>query len=314
MLTLPDADDTPLLDISGSAVAFRSSVETFVDLIAFERLLEPLAASLNEPAAGEPGDDVIARIRNAVALYRGDFLEDCYDDWTLYERERLRELYLGALRRLLAHDMAVQAHDAALQTALRLVHADPLREEAHRDLMRLYYLLGRAADALRAYEQCRKILDEDLGVEPDPATVNLYEEIGSLQQRRAWERERVAAPIGGGDRATLPEPPLVGRQEQRAELMDAVELAIAGAGGMLLVAGEAGLGKSRMLREVAAGAEWRGAQASWGRGREDAQALPFGALRDALAAAITPARARQLAETMSPYTLSILALLLPDLA
>jgi DNA-binding SARP family transcriptional activator len=314
LLTLPEANDTPLLDISGNAVTFRPNAETFVDLIAFERLLGPLAASLDEPLAGALNDDLISQMRDAVALYRGDLLEDCYDDWTLYERERLRERYLGALRRLLAHDIATQANDTALQTALRLVHADPLREEAHRDLMRLYYLLGREADALRAYEQCRKILDEELGVEPDPATISLYEEIRSLQQRRAWERERMATPSDSSATAALPEPPLVGRQEQRAMLMDAVELAIAGAGGMLLVAGETGLGKSRLLREVAAGATWRGAQVSWGRGREDAQALPFGALRDALAAAITPARLRQLAGSMSPYSLGGLALLLPELA
>jgi predicted ATPase/DNA-binding SARP family transcriptional activator len=314
LLTPPDAAETALLDISGSVVAFRPSPDTFVDLLAFERLLQPIASNLDEPAAAHQSDEVIGQIREATALYRGDILEECYDDWTLYERERLRELYLGALRRLLAHDMATQAYDAGLQTALRLVRADPLREEAHRDLMRLYYLLGREADALRAYEHCRKILDEELGVEPDPATISLYEEIHSLQQRRAWEQARMLGGAPAGTPASQPEPPLVGRQEQRAELMDAVEMAIAGAGGMLLVAGEAGLGKSRMLREVAGGAEWRGAQVSWGRGREDAQALPFGALRDALASAISPTRARQLAETVPPYSLGTLTLLLPDLA
>jgi DNA-binding SARP family transcriptional activator len=315
LLTQPGAQDTPLLDISGAAVAFRPDPNTFVDLIAFERLLQPVAGRLDDPDI-ETAVDLIEPMREAVALYRGDFLEDCYDDWTLFERERLRELYLGTLRRLLACDMSAQAYAAALQTALRLVRADPLREEAHRDLMRLYYLLGREADALRAYEQCARILDEELGVEPDPATVSLYEEIRSLQQRRAWEQARLAPPAGAEAvaPAALPEPPLVGRPEQRAELIDAVEQAIAGAGGMLLLAGEAGLGKSRMLREVAAGAEWRGAHVSWGHGREDAQALPFGALREALAAAITPARARQLAEMISPYTLSTLTLLLPSLA
>src|SRR5262245_12428688 len=313
LLTQPGAQDTPLLDISGAAVAFRPTSDTFVDLIVFERLLQPIANRLDDLAT-TPADDAIGPMREAVALYRGDFLEDCYDDWTLFERERLRELYLGTLRRLLASDMSTQAYAAALQTALRLVRADPLREEAHRDLMRLYYLLGREADALRAYEQCCKILDEELGVEPDPATVSLYEEIRSLQQRRVWEREQLVAPPTGGDPAMLPEPPLVGRQEQRAELLDAVELAIAGAGGRLLVAGEAGMGKSRLRREVATGAAWRGAQVSWGQGREDAQALPFGALRDALATAITPARARQLADAISPYTLGALALLLPELA
>jgi DNA-binding SARP family transcriptional activator len=316
LLTQPGAADTPLLDISGAAVAFRPAPDTFVDLIAFERLLQPFASRLDDPAG--IGDDAIGLMREAISLYRGDFLEDCYDDWTLFERERLRELYLGTLRRLLTCDMNAQAYAAALQTALRLVRADPLREEGHRDLMRLYYLLGREADALRAYEQCAKLLDEELGVEPDPATVSLYEEIRSLQQRRAWEQTRLDAPApmsaDAAVSAALPEPPLVGRPEQRAELIDAVELAIAGAGGMLLLAGEAGQGKSRMLREVAAGAEWRGAHVSWGRAREDAQALPFGALREALAAAITPARARQLAETISPYALGTLALLLPDLA
>ncbi len=316
LLTQPGAADTSLLDISGAAVAFRPAPDTFVDLITFERLLQPYASRLDDPAA--IGDDAIGPMREAIALYRGDFLEDCYDDWTLFERERLRELYLSTLRRLLAYDMNAQAYAAALQTALRLVRADPLREEAHRELMRLYYLLGREADALRTYDQCAKLLDEELGVEPDSATVSLYEEIRSLQQRRAWEQAHLdtLAPASADDTspAALPEPPLVGRPEQRAELIDAVELAIAGAGGMLLLAGEAGLGKSRMLREVAAGAEWRGAHVSWGRAREDAQALPFGALREALAAAITPPRARQLAKTISPYALGALALLLPDLA
>src|SRR5262249_37454252 len=155
------------------------------------------------------------------ALYRGDFLEDCYDDWTLFERERLRELYLGTLRRLLASDMSTQAYAAALQTALRLVRADPLREEAHRDLMRLYYLRGREADALRVYEQCTNPLAEGLGVERDPAPVSLYEEIRSLQQRRTWEQARLAMPTpataGAVPPSALPEPPLVGRPEQRAE-------------------------------------------------------------------------------------------------
>jgi DNA-binding SARP family transcriptional activator len=318
LLTPPGAADTPLLDISGAAVAFRPAPDTFVDVIAFERLLQPIASRIDDPVTA-PADDTIGQMREAITLYRGDFLEDCYDDWTLFDRERLRELYLSALRRLLACDIDAKAYEAALQTALRLVRADPLREESHRDLMRLYYLLGRETDALRAYEQCSRLLDEELGVEPDPATISLYEEIRSLQQRRAWEQARLAvdapAPAASGTGvAALPEPPLVGRPEQRAELMDAVEQAIAGAGGMLLVAGEAGLGKSRMLREIAAGAEWRGAHISWGRGQEGAQALPFGALREALAAAITPTRARQLAEALSPYSLGALALLLPDLA
>jgi len=308
LLTPPGADDTALLIIAGDTVTFRPDAATWVDVIAFERSL---------PAPADAADErQIAAMRSAITLYRGDFLEDCYDDWALYERERLRERYLGVSRQLLSHYFTTRAYDAGLQMALQLVRADPLREDAHRDLMRLYYLLGREADALRAYEQCCTVLDQELGVEPDPETLSLYEEIVALQRRRAWEhiQTRGAATTALTLGPSVPRDlPFVGRQEQRAEIMDAVEVAIAGDGGMLLIAGMAGIGKSRLLREVAAGAEWRGAQVSWGHGREDAQALPFGALREALAAALTPARARGLALLLAPHTLSVLVLLLPQL-
>ena len=81
----------------------------------------------------------------------------------------------------------------------------------------------------------------------------------------------------------------------------------------MLLAGEAGQGKSRLLREVAAGAAWRGAQVSWGRGREDAQARPFGALHEALREGLTPIRARRLAELLPARTLDTLLPLLPEL-
>jgi len=63
--------------------------------------------------------------------------------------------------------LAKQAYDLALQSALRLVQVDPLREEGHRALMRLYHLLGRTDDALRAFAHCRGLLDSEL--EPQPA-------------------------------------------------------------------------------------------------------------------------------------------------
>ena len=162
LLIPPGQTDTPALLIAGDTVAFRPNLSTWVDLIAFEQALH------DRKGVDEDADE---RLRAAVELYRGDFLEDCYDDWVLYERERLREQYLSALQRLLAADQQRQAYDLALQSALRLVQADPLREEAHRALMRLYYLLGRTDDALRVFAQCRTLLDTELGVEPEAETL-----------------------------------------------------------------------------------------------------------------------------------------------
>jgi DNA-binding SARP family transcriptional activator len=302
LLTPPGQADTPALAIAGDTVMFRPESTIWVDLIDFERRLR---------LAERPGEDAIDHLRAAVALYRGDFLEECYDDWALYERERLRERYLGALQRLLEQDQARGAHDLALESALRLARADPLREETHRSLMRLYHLLGRTDDALRAFEQCRAALQAELGIEPEPETLSLYEELAALWQRRGGAEDR-ADPASAA--LILHEAPLVGRQDARAEVMDAVEGALAGAGGLVLVLGEAGQGKSRLLHEVAAGAAWRGAQVSWGRGREDAQAHPFGPLRDALLALLTPARARQIAPLLPAHALAPLLPLLPELA
>lgn len=296
MLVPPGRDETAAFVLGGDTVTFRPDADIWVDLIAFEQWLQPPYA---DPAP----------LRAAVELYRGDFLEECYDDWALYERERLRERYLGALQYLLDYDQSRQAYDQALQSALLLVRADPLREVAHRALMRLYYLLGRDADALRVFEQCRAALQAELGVEPEPETQSLYDELVALQQRRAGAPAQANEPRF----AISNDVPFVGRQSARAEVMDAVEQALVGAGGLVLVAGVAGQGKSRLLHEAADGAAWRGAQVSWGRGREDAQALPFGPLREVLAAALTPARARQLAELLPAATLNALSPLLPEL-
>lgn len=306
LLMPPGLDETPTLAIAHDTVTFRSDPSTRVDLLVFEQQIR---------LAERPDAAEVALLREAIALYRGDFLETCYDDWALYERERLRESYLSALQRLLAYDQERRAYDLALESALRLVRADPLREEAHRALMRLYYLLGREADALRAYEQCSAALREELGVEPEPETLSLYEEIAAMWRRRTGAPQQLGGqPPEAMKFAIAADLPFVGRQAARSEVMDAIEGALAGAGGMVLVAGAAGQGKSRLLREVATGAEWRGAQVSWGGAREDAQALPFGPLREALEQALTPLRARQVADLLPAHTMISLLPLLPRLA
>jgi DNA-binding SARP family transcriptional activator len=307
LLTAPGQDEPATLSIAGDAVTFRADASTWVDIIAFEQYLLPLRNATQ---------DDVESLRAAVELYRGDFLEDCYDDWALYERERLREQYLSALQRLLAQDQERRAYDLALQSALRLAQADPLREEVHRALMRLYYLLGREGDALRAFEHCRAVLEAELGIEPEAETLSLYEELVAIQQRRAGVTAQSVGALAEQSIhvAISNDLPFVGRQAARAEVMDAVEQALAGAGGLALLTGAAGQGKSRLLREIASGAEWRGAQVSWGGGREDAQALPFGALREALTAALTPLRARQVAAIVPVATLGALLPLLPNLA
>src|SRR5262249_61629602 len=125
----------------------------------------------------------------AAALYRGELLEGLalqeapFEEWLLAERERLRELALEALAKLLRHRRAAGATEAAVQTALRLLVLDPLQEPVHRTLMRLYSQMGRRAAALRQYQICVAALQRELRTEPEDETRALYQQV--LQRQPA---------------------------------------------------------------------------------------------------------------------------------
>jgi DNA-binding SARP family transcriptional activator len=100
------------------------------------------------------------------AMLGGELLPDWYDDWLLFERERFRQISLHALEALA--ERLVRSGDAvrALEAALSAVRAEPLRESAHRVLIRVHLAEGNRGEAVRQYEVCRRLLRERLGVEP----------------------------------------------------------------------------------------------------------------------------------------------------
>ncbi len=150
-----------------------------VDVAAFAR-------RVSEGSAGS--------LEEAAALYRGEFLEDlhvnevAFQDWVGGERERLRELAVEALARLLQHQRRSSAVEPAIQTALRLLRLDRTQEVVHRTLIRLYTRQGRRAEALRQYHACVGVLRGELGVEPEPETVRLRRELLQPAARRFADR------------------------------------------------------------------------------------------------------------------------------
>jgi DNA-binding SARP family transcriptional activator len=113
-------------------------------------------------------------LRAAVQLYRGDLLENWYQDWCLLERERLQNMYLASLDKLMDYCEAQPAYEDGIAFGEQILRSDRARERTYRRLMRLYYLAGDRTGALRQYEHCAAALNQELGVRPAGRTIALY--------------------------------------------------------------------------------------------------------------------------------------------
>jgi len=131
------------------------------------------ATQLSEPQAKQ--------LKDAVALYRDDLLTGWYQDWVLFERERLQNEYLLLLDKLIAYSELHHEYEQSQTYAGNILRYDPARERTHRQLMRLYYLSGDRTAALRQYERCVGALRRELGVTPERRTVDLYQQIKADQ-------------------------------------------------------------------------------------------------------------------------------------
>ena len=176
----------PNLIVEPHSITFNLEAPHQVDVTIFQAAIEGSTAL--EPTDLERD---LAPLRQAVNLYGGEFLEGFYvknalsfEEWVLEQRERLRELMLQALHHLVEHygKQAEADNVVALEYATRLLALEPWRELAHRQMMILLARNGQRSAALAQYEACRRILAEELGVEPAAETTALYERLKRTQQ------------------------------------------------------------------------------------------------------------------------------------
>jgi len=165
-----------------SRVWMPASAPCWLDTREFEEVLETALRHLQ--AEFSPASEGVRRVREAIDLYRGDFLAGFsvsqaadFDHWVLLERERFFQLLLRALSSLIQSFIAWGERDEAIGACRRLLAFDPIQEDTHRLLMRLYWDTGRRTEALRQYRTCRQILQRELDVEPVAETRDLYDRI-----------------------------------------------------------------------------------------------------------------------------------------
>ncbi|HEX5073205.1 MAG TPA: BTAD domain-containing putative transcriptional regulator [Gemmatimonadaceae bacterium] len=244
---LPDADR--FLDVQARTVQWHGGALTWLDTTEFDAAL---TRAENHDHAGDPVE-AIASLREAVLLYRGDLLEACYDEWVTDPRAHFRRRFVSALERLAALLAERSDYAAAIPHVERLLALDPLREDAYRHLMRLHDARGDRGLAVQVYQTCVGALERELGVEPSPATRETYEALLRGHSKRASP----AAPAHDGD--LPPAPPLVGRVAEWTRLTSLWRSVESGRTALLLVTGEAGVGKTRLVEELHSWVANRGA-------------------------------------------------------
>ncbi len=259
---LPGAEGCLLAD--GSTLLWRADAGCRLDVAVFEAAAGRAAVAR---AAGEV-EQFRSAAREALAAYGGDLLPALYDDWVLGERERLRRRCLAVLDDLVAVEREAGDLAAAIGAARRRIELEPLEESPYRLLLELQARAGDRAAAIRTYHRCVSVLERELGVDPDPATTATYQRLlsdGSLPR----PRPPVADPKVGEAPARAAVPgsrvPLVGRERERREIEGAWQQALAGGARVALVSGEAGLGKTRLVQELAAARRAERAAVAWAR-------------------------------------------------
>jgi DNA-binding SARP family transcriptional activator len=168
-----------------------------VDMVDFERLAR---------------EGTVQSLQQATTLHCGDLLagiaigDQPFEEWLRAERERLHELALEVLAKLLALQCAAGSTQHAIQSAIRLLALDPLQEPVYRTLMRLYVGAGRPGAALRQYQTCVNTLQRELGLEPETETTQLLHELvprrvrpspptGRLPIHRSSRHDGAGAPL-----------------------------------------------------------------------------------------------------------------------
>jgi DNA-binding SARP family transcriptional activator len=215
---------------------------------------------LREQAASADPGAAARLLREALSLWRGAPLADlAYEEFAQGEIARLEELYASTIERRIDADIGLGRHLELAAELESLVAAYPLRERLRAQLMLVLYRSGRQAEALEAYQGARRALVDELGIEPSRELRELENAI--LRQDPSLDR----VPAADAAAVQPPRGAFVGRDSELDELLGGLDAALSGRGGLYLLVGEPGIGKSRLGEELIRSARSRGFHVLVGR-------------------------------------------------
>ncbi len=279
-------DVSPHIISTYDALECNCSPEFLLDLFTVQRALHALYSSSSGAhvpyQSSEPLSEAL--LQEAIACYRGNFLEGFYLDhaprfveWVTQQREVWHNAMGLLFDRLAQMQEASGQLERAVETATRWVERDPLNEAAYRRLMQLYFACGNPQAALLTYRQCRVILAEQLNMRPADETACFAEQIGA-----EGYRHRVVTGSQGPGRVMTARPPLaavfrgfVGRASKMDRLLEIYKYVQSGQTEVVTIKGEAGIGKTCLVEEFLARAAALGADTLSGRAFEAGGSSPY---------------------------------------
>jgi DNA-binding SARP family transcriptional activator len=275
-----------------------------LDADRFERLV----ARAREEAAGGDHNGAASTLRKALAVWRGPALADVVDSPSIRtEASRLEEARLAALEERIEADLACGHHTEVIPELDAMTRAHRVRERLWAQRMTALYRAGRQAEALRAYQELRGILGDDLGIEPSSALVRLETAILRQDPALDWfpppRRVPVEPPGSPRSAATIEERlrqmPFTGRDTELGRLKTHMHEAGAGRGGLVMVMGEPGIGKTRLAEELSVEARHQGWSVLWGRCYEGSWTPPYNPFVEAIDSLVARANPEELRADMA---------------
>jgi len=233
-----------LLETTHFAVRWRHAACS-IDVVDFQAAIAEASSARTET----DGPREIRSLTTAAQLYEDDLLPGLYDDWLTPLREEYRKRISEVLQRLATIFEEQKEYAEAIPCAKRLVALDPLSESHHQLLIRLHAANHDRSSALRAYHQCMRVLRRELGVEPGPATLELFERILKAEPGASSDlasKALVAKPVSQLQKVRA----LIGRSREWHQLTSAWQSAMEGGPQVAVISGEPGIGKTRLADEL----------------------------------------------------------------
>jgi DNA-binding SARP family transcriptional activator len=195
------------LTINEDTVTFINSSSYWLDIAIFEDCIN----RYQEIPPRSLSKDQVLQLEEAANLYTGDLLESVYQDWCLYDRERLRIMLLNLLNKIMVYHGLTGNYESGIECGKRILSFDSTREKIHRQLMWLYMLAGDRTASIAQYKQCCQVLLDELGISPMEETKSLFELIvNNPAQIKNWsDQGRINLPSVSDDLEQFQSQPLL---------------------------------------------------------------------------------------------------------